>query len=285
MIDLLSIQRRVHARRLVARVQVDGRVGRVGVDDERIEDGAVVRIGLADEFVVPELHVEFAVGGRDDREGALADVSGAISVQGTRVTIEVPLSAQVVPFRDEKKPARLRNQSLLGPAVFGVTLGGPGLERNDIVTLSGRHSKDEVVPARRVEKIAPLPIVNAQSFVEPHPRRTPMIWSGERVVRGIETYDDDLIIEPGTVLRMAPGSSVFLRGRVVARGTASDPIRVEPLEPGQDPWGTLAIVGHGADGSELSWVEMREGSGHKVPLSEYSAMFSVHDVDGIRITD
>lgn len=215
----------------------------------------------------------------------LADVSGAISVQGTRVTIEVPLSAQVVPFRDEEKPARLRNQSLLGPAVFGVTLGGPGLEGNDIVTLSGRHSKDEVVPARRVEKIAPLPIVNAQSFVEPHPRRTPMIWSGERVVRGIETYDDDLIIEPGTVLRMAPGSSVFLRGRVVARGTASDPIRVEPLEPGQDPWGTLAIVGHGADGSELSWVEMREGSGHKVPLSEYSAMFSVHDVDGIRITD
>ena len=42
----------------------------------------------------------------------------------------------------------------------------------------------------------------------------------------------------------------------------------------------MAIVGHGANGSELNWVEMREGSGHKVLLSEYSAMFSVHDVDG-----
>lgn len=215
----------------------------------------------------------------------LADVSGAISVQGTRVTVEAPFSGQVIPFVDENLPPLRRNQSRIDPSVFGVVLGGPGLEGNDIVTLSGRHSKDEIVPARRVGKIAPLPFANDQSFVEPSPRRTPMIWSGERVIRGIETHDDDLIIEPGTVLRMAPGSSVFLRGRVVARGTAADPIRVEPLEAGQEPWGTMAIVGHGANGSELNWVEMREGSGHKVPLSEYSAMFSVHDVDGIRLTN
>ena len=62
---------------------------------KRIEDGAVVRIGLADEFVVPELHVEFAVGGRDDRESAFADASGA---SGLDLDLLDGVSGRPVPF-------------------------------------------------------------------------------------------------------------------------------------------------------------------------------------------
>ena len=86
------------------------------------------------------------------------------------MTVEAPFSGQVIPFVNENlPPLRAPEQDR---SVFGVVLAGPGLEGNDIVTLSGQHSKDEIVPARRVGKIAPLPFANAQSFVEPSPRRT-----------------------------------------------------------------------------------------------------------------
>lgn len=218
------------------------------------------------------------------------DVSGALSVQGTRVRIDVPLMGQLLLNENLEVPVRLRHEVESGPGVYGLTLAGPGFQGNSVVSLVGLHGNgegraEERVSATRVQRIRPVPILQAQAVVDPRPRRTPVAWTGERVFEGVSTVTDDVIIEAGTVLRMAPGATVIFEGRVVARGTKASPIRVEPLEPGQDPWGVIAVRGDGADGSNFAWMEMREGSGYKVPLSEYSAMFSVHDVDNITIED
>ena len=78
---------------------------------------------------------------------------------------------------------------------------------------------------------------------------------------------------------------MVLKGQLTAIGTPERPIRFLPLAENQDPWGSVVLMGHGADGSTLTNCEMAGGSGLKGDLFEYSAMFSIHDVDDVSISD
>ena len=88
------------------------------------------------------------------------------------------------------------------------------------------------------------------------------------------------MIAAGTVLRLGPDISIVSRGRVIAEGTASQPIRVLADRP-KVPWGTFALQGHGADSSRFGYVEFAEGGGALVDRIEYIGMVNVHRADGV----
>lgn len=207
------------------------------------------------------------------------DVSGAVIQQGSRVTVDVPLVSQFIRVEEDKLPTRLRNVINVQPATYDLTLGGDGFAGNSVIGVAGYHAGDVRVGAGRLDRIEPIAFAQATSVARAVPLRVPQAWSGELEFEGVQTIEDDIVIAPGTVLKMAPGASLIFEGRLTAIGTEEAPIRVEPAQEGQIPWGSFAIRGHGADGSELAWCEMSLGSGYKVPLAEYSAMFSVHEVD------
>jgi len=86
---------------------------------------------------------------------------------------------------------------------------------------------------------------------------------------------DTLLILPGTTLRLAPDISIISLGRVIARGTAAQPIRIMDDVPGH-PWGTFAMFGAGADSSIVEHAEFTQGGGALVDRVEYTGMVNVH---------
>ena len=112
-----------------------------------------------------------------------------------------------------------------------------------------------------------------------------IIWSGDVLLDGHQTLNSHLTIKSGTTVRLAPGGTLVLKGQLTAIGTPERPIRFLPLGENQDPWGSVVLMGPGADGSTLTNCEMAGGSGLKGDLFEYSAMLSIHDVDDVSISD
>ena len=86
---------------------------------------------------------------------------------------------------------------------------------------------------------------------------------------------DTLIIDPGTTIRMDPDVSIWSHGRVVSRGTADRPITFLPSAD-KKPWGSFALQGEGASGSEFDHVRFSGGGGAFLGRVEYKGMVTVH---------
>lgn len=84
----------------------------------------------------------------------------------------------------------------------------------------------------------------------------------------------------GTELRMDPGVSIFCYGRLLARGSATKPIRVQASTPGA-PWGVIALIGEGASGSVFEHVKFSSGSDAYHRRVYYSGMVSAHYCRGV----
>ncbi len=209
------------------------------------------------------------------------DVSGAVSIGGNTVRLDVPLRAAYAPsFRDDDAvPAQE-----IGPGYYELELDGLSKDSN-WVALELDRGRDSGEMAARVDRIRPRAFRGTYNVVPPKPRASLAIWSGDVTVRGVEQVSDDLVIEPGSVVRLEPGASVLCRGRVVAQGTAEKPIVFRPADAEQAPWGTFALVGPRANDSVLTHCQFSGGSGSKDAggMFEYSAMLSIHDVQGVRI--
>ncbi|MCZ6620141.1 MAG: right-handed parallel beta-helix repeat-containing protein, partial [Gammaproteobacteria bacterium] len=121
--------------------------------------------------------------------------------------------------------------------------------------------------------------------VASHPETKPLVWSGDVVIAGVRHIERPLVIKPGTRLLMEEGATVILSGRLMAEGTAEQPIRILSRSPSQKPWGAIVLTGDRASGSRLSHCEISGGSGLKGDLFEYTAMLSVHEVQDVEITD
>ncbi|MDF1838070.1 MAG: CotH kinase family protein [Planctomycetota bacterium] len=108
-------------------------------------------------------------------------------------------------------------------------------------------------------------------------------WEGDIHLTQDLYIAQPLLIRAGTTVRMDPGVSVLVEAPVLARGTQERPIQIIPTEAEGDPWGTFAIRDSLADGSMFEWVHFEGGSGKKEPLAEFSAMLSIHWVQGVQI--
>ena len=125
-----------------------------------------------------------------------------------------------------------------------------------------------------------------------HPWRFPrqggtvITWRDAVDVPATFTLDqgDTLIVEAGTVVRLAPEASIIARGPVFVRGDETAHVRFEAAEPGR-PWGSFALIGGGASGSAIEWASFSGGGGSRKEGIALAAMVSVHDADAVRFED
>jgi parallel beta-helix repeat protein len=85
-----------------------------------------------------------------------------------------------------------------------------------------------------------------------------------------------LLIEFGTRITLAPDVSILAEGRVLALGTAEQPITITASDPNL-PWGVFALQGEGANGSRFKHVKFERGGGGQVERVEYKGMVCVHN--------
>lgn len=217
-----------------------------------------------------------------DAELEPVDISGALSQNGRRLTIDLPFGPQwVIGDRTSKRNYPLtpcRPEAVTYDFVFK----GADLSNNPITCVTGIAPRGESVTIAKADGIIPaIPFESALEFTPPIPRTDPIVWSGEVTVEGVQTIERDLRIEPGTRITMEPNASIIAQGRVMARGTKERPIRIEPAVDTRAPWGVFAVRGEATSGSMFQWCEFRFGSGLKTTRAEFSAMFSVHDTQNV----
>lgn len=211
-----------------------------------------------------------------------ADVSGAVETQGTSVMVKVPLLARHIPvswvgnYLEEERGVQIR------PAYYELILNGISRE-NTLVDLLAERGKGHFKRARQVADLEKIEFRDAYGVVAPCPVKKPKIWEGNLTFEGVQQIKEDVYIKPGTTIRMKEGASLILEGRLTAEGTTREPIRFIGTENHPTPWGAVVLKGKGARGSRLVHCEFSEGSGLKDDFSEYSGMFSVHDVQDVSI--
>jgi hypothetical protein len=217
---------------------------------------------------------------RDDGPVSV-DVSGAASIRGAELILDVPLLARFVPVQGDGNPLRARSLRI-APAYYELLIEGPAASKRLVALFAGRSGTDTA--AERVPDLERQVFANAFAVVEPRPMRTPGIWEGRVRITDVRRIDGDLIIRPGTTVELGPGAAIVIRGQLVAEGEADRPVRFVPATPDQSPWGAVVLHGDGASGSRLRYCEFVGGSGLRGDLFEYSAMLSIHDVEDVALS-
>lgn len=262
-------------------VHDDGRI-RLSIEGRRPVDRLVL---VHDEGARARFEALAEVQWSTGRETASAKAT--VVVAGERAELSLGLLPSVRARLASLDPSDvLLNRLEFGPATYDLELPaaarrgalvGVFVDRGDGLEEAQRASLDALperpITALRHHGIEPTPAMRS--------------WSGTVELSGFERVDGPLTIEPGTMVRLAPGASVEVRGRLTALGTAAHPIVFESTspDPGSEPWGAVTIIGRGADGSQLAHCQFRGGSGWKSDVGESSAMLSVHDVHGFSVVD
>ncbi len=220
-------------------------------------------------------------------------VPAKLAVQETDLILAQPLLAGVkfVEVAHRRMDSRLR--AVPRPLTYWLRISDPNIDSSKAeVSIEEMHCQD--LSGREFE--VPLQVDqelgavgNESGFLFDPPKKPPVVIFGEHEFSGLTEIFSDLHIQAGSVLRMAPGASLIVHGQVIANGEEDRPISILPseagLETGSEPWGTFAVRTNKANGSRFRHVHMLGGSGYMDGLQEYSAMFSVHSVDDVRIED
>lgn len=119
---------------------------------------------------------------------------------------------------------------------------------------------------------------------QPHLMKT-VVLQGEVHITKTKVYDKytHLIIKPGTTVVLSPRQSIFIYGKLTAKGTKEAIIEFKAKKPSQ-PWGIIAIQGQSASGSQLQHCKISNGSVDSRNLINYTAPLSVHDLKNFNIS-
>jgi len=253
-----------------------------GVEIEVHDAMPVQRIQLSFDREIGELSkVNILYRGPQDVEIS-RDVRGAVSVKGNRIIVETGLIANMNTYAKSPGKKYPRRGMKVTPGYYKLSLDGDVLSHLIDIQADRGNGWGR---ANKVAAINPAVFETLHGVIPERSLQLPLIWSGEVTVTGVQTIDRPLLIQPGTTVYMDTGASLILRQQLIAEGTADRLIRFVPLTQGQQPWGTVVLMGQGSNGSTLSQFEMSGGSGLKGELFEYTGMFSIHDVQKVTVSD
>jgi len=113
---------------------------------------------------------------------------------------------------------------------------------------------------------------------------TNVILNGIIHVHKQQSYDANthVTIMPGTTFIMYPDQSLYFYGKLIAKGTEQQPIKIIAQNP-LKPWGVIAIQGQSANGSVLEYCHISNGSIAVKNLIEYTAPLNIHDVHNFSV--
>ncbi len=217
-------------------------------------------------------------------EGALSEAPVQAHAQGSRVTLDQPLMPGVR-IDQLKRRHVLAYQSFARPLTYRLRISSSNHEPLEVKQVSSV----DLAGGTRMIPVGELPAGTGLgdelgALFNRAPEKA-VEWSGDMTLSGLTEIHGGLHIAGGTTVSMEEGASVIVHGQVTAIAEAGSPIRIGPATPGQEPWGTFAIRTSQADGSTFENVHFLGGSGYKDGLQEYSAMFSAHDTDGLKLVN
>tara|TARA_B110000037_G_C17116504_1_gene503978 strand:- start:799 stop:3453 length:2655 start_codon:yes stop_codon:yes gene_type:complete len=93
-----------------------------------------------------------------------------------------------------------------------------------------------------------------------------------------------LIIHAGTEILIDKNVSIFSFGKIIMKGQKSKPIIIKSIDQ-KKPWGSIALIDPGANGSHFEYVEISGGSIGNYKNINFKGMLSVHWVDDITINN
>ena len=209
------------------------------------------------------------------------DVSGAMSIKGRRIQLNMHLMA--IHEQYQESDDQLRGWALkIKPSYFEIqfeNIEGNEKSLQENVLLNIKIKRNEYEDSKLSTNIEQTQFGAGFEIVNPQPKDKPLIWSGNILIKENQTISTPLIINPGTKIILAPDCSVFIKGKVLAVGTPEQPI--EFIGEQKKPWGTIALQGKKTSGSMFKYCRFSDGSGYKIALTEYSAMLSIHDAQNI----
>ena len=212
----------------------------------------------------------------------ITEVSEGVTVSENEIIAEVGLLPNFRIIKNTKFK-KLLHPFLSSPGsyevIFGELSGKPKLVSAWADQGSGWQSLKRA-PLEKMQRFHPM-----FAGVAERPTIQQETWAGQVLITGIRIIDHPLVIAPGTEVRLTAGAALIIRGRLTAKGRSDAPIRFLPANSDHAPWGTIALLGEGADGSLLTHCEMVGGSGVKRKLFEYSSMFSIHNVQDVKVSN
>jgi CotH kinase protein len=171
-----------------------------------------------------------------------------------------------------------------GPASYRyvIKLDGDG-DLGDVTAATAESAiTSEAVVARIVsENIQSVVVANGwwqpEQFVE---KEEVVLEGAVALTKDLELdHYQDLVIKPGTTIKMAPHVSILLRGGSLrAVGTADKPIVIESAEA-NEPWGVIALQGINREKAPESFIAhavIRGGSYAYRSYAYYEAALNVH---------
>jgi hypothetical protein len=218
-----------------------------------------------------------------DGEIGSKTVTSATSLTDSTLRIEVPLFARRVMLNSVGDNPVILRDAVLRPASYLVSV--KGLQGFSVKEVRAGYGTGKSIKLERRESLASYSIDNNFHILDTieEPARS-VVWSGERVIKGVVEIDDNLKISAGSRVLFTPGASLIVSGRLSVEGTKEQPVSFGPVTETQEPWGAVVLTGAGADGSSISHAKFSKGSGLRHDFVEYSAMLSIHGVMGVEIS-
>ncbi len=275
--------RRVHQAKATSLHYWDHGQGRVGVRFEGVRVLEALRVQL----LRPSAQgVSARLRWREAGQEFSEDVTDRLHLVSTReLQLDLPLLADI---QLRRKAGKVLLSALgrveVAPGSYELLFSGLP-EESEILSVSAKVAGQPVIGVMDPAMAKLKDMGELFHRIEPSRASGPLVWQGEMAIDGASTIEEDVLIRPGTRFVMAPGASLLFKGMVKAVGTEEAPIEfVQAGDSNEElAWGTVAIVGDQSWGSVFKHCIFKGGSGIKADLYEFSAMFSIHGVSGVRV--
>ena len=259
--------------------------------DKSMNPVLTIRLAVSGRVPITKLHLYFmnkvgngvtaVISYSLDNEMEVRDITGGLAASGASLSLEQTLIANHLPSQVGEHRT-FSNRLLVEPGVYDLAL--TGIEpSNGLIDVGVEFGDGEIASGERIAKIDQNSFSHLYKIIDSKPRVVPLVWSGDVEITGVIEIDRPLIILPGARIELSSGASILLRNRLLAEGTAEQPILFFGADANDEPWGSLALIGDRANGSKLAHVRLSGGSGYKNDLVEYSAMLSIHDVQDVEV--
>ncbi len=183
-------------------------------------------------------------------------------------------------------PASKRTKHLVAkpaPLQYPYLLVGP-----QTLELRGAAAANTLTEGPATVEVGRLPALDPTDSFHPWqlqetPRQGTIVLSGTtHLATDLHVAPGEtLVVRPGTLVKLDPGVSILCEGKMVAEGSEEATIRFRRADAAQ-PWGVLALQGHGADRSSFTYCSFVGGSLEDWRHMQYSGMVSVRHASKVR---
>ncbi len=236
-----------------------------------------IHLKLTDNPIVNQIELSYIHG----NQLITMDITKLAKINNQSIQINISLLANAQPEQSYNS----MNKIVFHPATYDISIPGIDTKHFQNIALSFDNLAQETLKIDKVNNIDPIAFDVRSTNIAPSTLSIKTLtWSGIKHFTGFTLVKDNLVIEKGTQLVLEEGATLKVLGKVTAIGTTDEPI-IFQAKDSTKPWGAFALKDERANGSVFKHVIFKGGSGDKGKLYEYTAMFSVHNVQNLLMED